>query len=104
MIGSTREARQAGRRDAPIDTNSSARDPAVALTYVVITYIDGDSALSIEDFYSSFRHCSPLTFFHPIDRIAIQRFLNGDVRHRGRRRGAVPMLLVRCKPDQIAGT
>src|SRR5947208_372412 len=40
--------------------------------------------------------------FHPVDRFAVQRLLNGDVRHRGRRRRAVPMLLVRRKPDDIA--
>src|SRR5207249_1181551 len=42
-------------------------------------------------------------FFHPIDRLAVQRFLNGDMRHRGRRGRTVPMLLVRRKPDHIAG-
>src|SRR5947208_3999025 len=40
--------------------------------------------------------------FHPVDRLAVERFLNGDVRHRGRRRGAVPMLLTGRKPDHIA--
>ena len=39
---------------------------------------------------------------HPIDDFPIQGFLNGDVRHCGCRRGAVPMLLVRRKPDDIA--
>src|SRR5205823_7150400 len=41
--------------------------------------------------------------FHPVHDFAVQRFLNGDVRHRGRRCRAVPMLLVRRKPDDIAG-
>src|SRR6266516_3960427 len=40
--------------------------------------------------------------FHPLDDFSIERFLNGNVRHRGRRRSAVPMLLVRRKPDHIA--
>ena len=40
--------------------------------------------------------------FHPLDNFAVQRFLNGDMSHCGRRRGAVPMLLVRRKPDHIA--
>jgi len=39
---------------------------------------------------------------HPLDDLAIERFLNRDVCHRGRRRRAVPMLLVRRKPDHIA--
>jgi hypothetical protein len=40
-------------------------------------------------------------FFHPIDHFAVERFLNGDMRHRGRWRSAVPMLFVRRKPDYI---
>src|SRR5437016_1659394 len=40
--------------------------------------------------------------FHPVNRFAVQRFLNGDVRHRGRRRSAVPMLLTGRKPNHIA--
>jgi hypothetical protein len=39
----------------------------------------------------------------PLHDFAVQLFLNGDVRHRDRRGGAVPMLLVRRKPDYIAG-
>src|SRR5947208_13892563 len=39
---------------------------------------------------------------HPLDHFAVERFLNGNVRHGGRRRSAVPMLLVRRKPDHIA--
>src|SRR5439155_14858234 len=41
-------------------------------------------------------------FFQPLNRLPVQRFLNGDVRHRGLRRSAVPMLLVRHEPDNIA--
>jgi hypothetical protein len=41
-------------------------------------------------------------FFHPVDRFAVQRLLNGDVRHRGRRRSVVPMLLTGWNPDHIA--
>src|SRR5437879_5851553 len=40
-------------------------------------------------------------FFHPLYNLPLQRFLNGDVRHRGRRRSTVPMLLVRRKPNDI---
>src|SRR5437667_2016011 len=40
---------------------------------------------------------------HPRDRTAVQRLLNGDMRHRGRRRSAVPVLLAGRKPDDIAG-
>src|SRR5881227_3284781 len=39
---------------------------------------------------------------HPLDHFAVERFLNGNVRHGGCRRSAVPMLLVRRKPDHIA--
>src|SRR5207253_10940740 len=49
---------------------------------------------------------SPILFvadlFHPVDQLAVQRFLNGDMSHRGHRRSAVPMLLARRKPDHIA--
>src|SRR5947199_8791634 len=41
--------------------------------------------------------------FHPVDDLAVERFLNGDVRHCCRRRGAMPMFLVRREPDHIAG-
>src|ERR1700757_633460 len=41
-------------------------------------------------------------FLHPLDGFAVERFLNSDMRHRSRRRGPVPMLLVRRKPDDIA--
>src|SRR3954447_11568255 len=40
--------------------------------------------------------------FHPLDRTAVQCFLNGDMRHGGGGRGAVPVLLPRRKPDDIA--
>ena len=40
--------------------------------------------------------------FHPIDHLAVERFLNGNVRHRRRRRSAMPMFFVRRKPDDIA--
>jgi hypothetical protein len=40
--------------------------------------------------------------FHPIDHFAVQCLLNGDVRHRGRRRSAVPMFFTRRNPDHIA--
>src|SRR5947208_6326937 len=40
--------------------------------------------------------------FHPIYDFTVQRFLDGDMRHRSRRRRAVPMLLVRRKPNDIA--
>jgi hypothetical protein len=41
--------------------------------------------------------------FQPIDGLAVERFLNGDMRHGGRRRGAVPVLLAGREPDDIAG-
>ena len=38
---------------------------------------------------------------HPIDGPAVEPFLNSGVRHRRRRRGAVPMLRTRRDPDQV---
>src|SRR4051794_4475854 len=40
--------------------------------------------------------------FHPLDRTAVQCFLDGDMRHGGGGRGAVPVLLPRREPDDIA--
>jgi len=39
---------------------------------------------------------------HPVDDLAVERFLNGDVRHRARWHCAVPMFFVRRKPDHVA--
>src|SRR5215469_8010857 len=39
---------------------------------------------------------------HPVNDFAVFLLLNGDVRHGCRRSGAVPMLLIRRKPDDIA--
>ena len=41
--------------------------------------------------------------FHPVDDLAVELLLNGDMRHRRRRRGAVPMLLAGREPDHVAG-
>ena len=41
---------------------------------------------------------------HPVDNLAIERFLNGNVRHRGRRCGAVPVFLAGRKPHHVAGS
>src|SRR5438876_2878888 len=43
-------------------------------------------------------------FLHPVDGLAVEPFLNRDVRHGGGWRGAVPMLLAWRKPDHIAGS
>src|SRR5882724_3551072 len=40
--------------------------------------------------------------FHPIDVFAVEPFGNSDVRHRGRRRRAVPVLFFWREPDDIA--
>src|SRR5216684_7620907 len=42
--------------------------------------------------------------FHPVDVLAVERFRNSDMRHRGRRCRAVPVLLAGWKPDDVAGT
>lgn len=39
--------------------------------------------------------------FQPLHHLAIKCFLNGDVGHRRRRRGPVPMLFTRLEPDDI---
>src|SRR5437868_7660043 len=38
---------------------------------------------------------------HPVHDLAVEVFLNGDVRHRGGCRGAVPMLLTGWNPDHV---
>jgi hypothetical protein len=40
--------------------------------------------------------------FHPVNHLAVEIFLNGDVRHGRGRRGAMPMLFARRKPDHVA--
>ena len=40
-------------------------------------------------------------FFHPFDNLAVECFLNGDVRHCRRWRAAVPMPLIGWAPDDI---
>jgi hypothetical protein len=40
--------------------------------------------------------------FHPVDDLAVERFRNRDVRHRCGRRRAVPVLLARREPNDIA--
>src|SRR5215475_4666889 len=41
--------------------------------------------------------------FHPVDILAVHRFLNGDMRHPIRWRRPMPMLFTGRKPDDIAG-
>ena len=40
---------------------------------------------------------------HPVDRFAVEGLLDGDVSHGGGRNGAVPVLLARGEPDNVAG-
>ena len=42
-------------------------------------------------------------FFQPVHGLAIEAFLDGDVRHGGGGSGAVPMFFARRKPDDVAG-
>jgi hypothetical protein len=42
-------------------------------------------------------------FLHPLDRLAVQALLDGVVRHPGRRRGSVSMLLVGSDLGHVAG-
>ena len=39
----------------------------------------------------------------PFDRLAVEGLLHGDVRHRGGRRGTMPVLFTRREPDDVAG-
>src|SRR5277367_5526383 len=52
----------------------------------------------------SFSVLAVVDLFHPVDVLAVQRFLNGDVRHRCGRRRSMPVLLARRKPDHITRT
>src|SRR5579863_2523872 len=38
----------------------------------------------------------------PVNSLAIQLLLDGEMRHGGGRRGPVPVLLARCEPDHVA--
>ena len=40
-------------------------------------------------------------FFHPFNRFTVEVFLNGNMGHGSRSRGAVPMLFTRRKPDYV---
>lgn len=40
--------------------------------------------------------------FHPFDDLAVERLRNGDMRHRGRWRGAMPMSFIRRTPNYVA--
>src|SRR5437667_1017789 len=41
---------------------------------------------------------------HPVSGLAVEPFLDGDVRHGRRRRGAVPVFLARRERDHVAGS
>src|SRR5260221_1016043 len=41
--------------------------------------------------------------FHPVDDLAVELFLNGNMRHGRGSRGTMPMLLAWREPDHIAG-
>src|SRR4051794_20974156 len=41
--------------------------------------------------------------FHPLDVLAVQRFLDGDMRHRRGGGGAMPMLVLPRAPDHVPG-
>src|SRR5947209_11378503 len=42
--------------------------------------------------------------FHPFHVLAVELLRNGDMRHRGGRRRAVPMPVVRRTPDDVTST
>ena len=48
-------------------------------------------------------YCSSRDLLQPVDGFAVEPLLNGDVRHRGGRRRAVPVLFARREPDDVAG-
>ena len=53
----------------------------------------------------SFPHAILLVadLLHPVDHLAVELFLNGDVGHGRGRRGAMPVLLAGREPDHVAG-
>jgi hypothetical protein len=55
---------------------------------------------------SSSRHSVLLVtdVLHPIDELAVHRLLNGNMRHRGSWRCAMPVFLTGRKPDHISRT
>jgi hypothetical protein len=72
----------ATRRDFDVDIDACHSDRASSASFAVFIVAD---------------------LFHPVDVLAIERFRNGDMGHRGRRSCAMPVLLARRKPDDIAG-
>ena len=42
-------------------------------------------------------------FFQPVNGFALELFLNGNVRHRRSRRGAMPMFFAWCETDYVTG-
>jgi len=41
-------------------------------------------------------------FFHPVNNLPVESLLNGEMRHRDCRAGAMPVLLIGFEPDNIA--
>src|SRR5580704_4349695 len=78
---------RASRRSPPRRQRTGLRGPATAGS----RYTDCRLVLVVAD------------ILQPIDVLAVERFLHGDVNHDGCRAGAVPMLLVRRNPDHVAG-
>src|SRR2546423_10743300 len=72
-----------------------------SLSSMVFT-IASIGALSIVNVRTSRLVLFVADLFHPFDGLAVELFNNGDVRHRRRLSGAVPMLLTRRTPDNIA--
>lgn len=48
-------------------------------------------------------HSNQTRMLHPVDDLAVELFLDGDMGHRRRRRCAVPMAFTRREPDDVAG-
>src|SRR6266850_4021154 len=77
---------------------------------IVHTY-DGCSAETLADAptkLTASNFTAPVLFvadlFHPVHGLAIELFLNRDMRHGSGGSGAVPMLLARREPDHVTGT
>src|SRR5882724_524876 len=85
----------------PIADTSSPLCPSLRVFIVASPFSENRSARSGPNGVGILRVADLL---HPIDRTAVECFLNGDMAHRRGAGRAVPMLLAGFEPDHVAGT